>query len=453
MNSNNKSTSPITTIEANCTSISNSPFVDDSGSDNKNNNNSPSLFLGVVNKRYVKTFHGIVHGIGSMLALILGNYVFTERVLLGRNTSVVDYTHYSSTNTNDRSLLQTVEIIFHVCNFGASVITAVFFWNKVQSWQLSTTTLKEKGLTPTILQKFNQGRGVVCMILFSAFPLVCSFCCRLPEYYYRHLFLENKIFSMVLALALITGSAQVYNLIKDYSKLLWVVYGMTPMALGVSILLCSSSSSGDYAYGTVASLNQRYPAALDRIQKEASFVISCVQMGFMLYYLYSRKLVTQRTVQRICKTYHVTMSMTFLFRVERDLWLQFSTTNTTTTSDDRSIATVVLPWPMLIQPLILTLAMSAKLLPAILKKVLAGAKAATTTQSNIFKKETTKKVFLLQTVSAFNSNSTEPPPSTSSTSSSTERRIQSAPSALASTTTTTTRRRSVSIRVESIVCQ
>lgn len=236
------------------------------------------LFLGLTNTNYMKTFPGIIHGIGSILALILGNYIFLKRVVLGNETR--SYVHYNSYVYSD---FRSCSKIFHLCNFSASMITALYFWNKVQSWQLSTTTMKEKGLKPKTLQRFNQGRGVVTMILFSMFPLLMHYC---PEYYLR-----NVLFCKLFSLLLITGSTYVYNLIKDYGRFLFVFYGLTPMALGISILTAGRK-------GTILSFNESYPLVLDRIEKESSFVISCVQMGFMLYYLYSRDLVTKCTVQK-----------------------------------------------------------------------------------------------------------------------------------------------------------
>lgn len=298
--------------------------------------------FGLVNKRYIKTFHGIIHGICSTKALLLGNVVFVNRVLLG----------------NPGTEMGKVELIFHRANFVSAATTALFFWNQVQAWQLSTTTMEEKGISPRGMQKANQGRGVVAMLLFSLLPLVC-------QYMTQHA-LDSRVFAKGLALTLMAGSAFVYHLLKDYGKpALWLVYGMTPMALGMSILCCSDHR------GSVASVTENYPAVMDQFQKEASFVISCVQMGFFQYYLYSRNLVTKRTVQKICKTYHVTLSMIFLYRVERDLWLRFTT------------GTVgVIPWPMMVQPMILTLAMNVLLVPLVLKKVLAmGAKTVTEQQS------------------------------------------------------------------------
>jgi len=302
------------------------------------NKTDNTKFLGIVNKRYINTFHGIVHGIGSTVALILGNVVFANRVLLG---------HQLASNS-------AMESIFHLCNFIATATTALFFWDKVQSWQLSTTTMEQKGLTPRILQRFNQGRGVVTILLFSLFPLVCRY---MPEH-----ILGSRFFSTCLALTIIAGSVSVFNLIKDYGKKLWFVYGMTPMALGISII-CNSR-------GSIASIQEDHSMILDRFQKEASFAISCVQMGFMMYYLYSRNLVTKNTVQTVCKTYHVSISMVYLLRVKRDLWLQFT-----------QGATGDLPWPMMIQPMILALAFSAKILPIVVKKLWAVGLATTTTIS------------------------------------------------------------------------
>lgn len=297
-------------------------------------NSNKSKFLGIVEKRYVRTFHGIIHGLGSTIALVLGNLVFTNRVLLG-NTGPIEGS--------------IMNLIFHACNFIASATTALFFWNKVQSWQLSTTTMKEKGLTPRQLQRFNQGRGVVTMLIYSLFPFVCS---AAPQY-----MLENRVFSTGVALSMIAGSVYAYKLIEDYGKKLWLVYGMNPMAMGISILTST--------HGTMASINKESPLAMDRFQKDAAFVISCVQMGFMMYYLYSRKLVTQKQVQTICKTYHCALAITHLLRVERDLWTYFSDSNTSS-----------IPLALLVFPMIVTVALSLRFVKMLQAKM---AKNSTTT--------------------------------------------------------------------------
>merc|ERR1712194_752066 len=93
--------------------------------------------------------------------------------------------------------------------------------------------------------------------------------------------------------------------------------------------------------------------------------------GFMLYYMYSRNLLTQITVQKICKYYHVTMVIIYLFRVERDLWLYFTTTTTTTiyttASTDCDLGSI--PAFLLVQPVILTIAILAIFLRLIVKKL------------------------------------------------------------------------------------
>lgn len=314
------------------TDLSNSPFVETTC--------DTSLFLGVVNKRYLRTFHGMVHGIGSMFAIVFGNIVFVNRVVLG-------------VRSDDAS---TYDVLFHACNFTASAVTAIFFWNKVQSWQLSATSMKEKGLTPKALQKLNQGRGVVSMILFSLYPTVCFF---LPS----ETFLESRLFSVSLALILMVGSAYILQVFQDYLAVLWVVYGMTSMAIGISIL----------NEGTVSALNDNYPLVMDRLQKEASFVINCTQVGFMLYYLYSRRLVSKSTVQSICKAYHIPVSLVFLLRAQYDLWLPIDGSGTFDDNETKQS----LPWPMMVQPMILALAMSGKMLPLLAKMgVAAGSRIA-----------------------------------------------------------------------------
>merc|ERR1712194_849775 len=95
--------------------------------------------------------------------------------------------------------------------------------------------------------------------------------------------------------------------------------------------------------------------------------------GFMLYYMYSRNLVTQLTVQKICKRYHVTMVIIYLFRVERDLWLYFTTTTTTpiyTTASTDCSDRGSIPAFLLVQPIILTIAILAILLRLIVKKLI-----------------------------------------------------------------------------------
>merc|ERR1719491_2777371 len=87
--------------------------------------------------------------------------------------------------------------------------------------------------------------------------------------------------------------------------------------------------------------------------------------------MYSRNLVTQITVQKICKCYHVTMLIIYLFRVERDLWLYFTTTTTTihtTETSDCDLGSI--PALLLVQPVILTIAILAIPVRLIVKKLL-----------------------------------------------------------------------------------
>ena len=203
--------------------------------------------------------------------------------------------------------------------------------------------MEEKGLSKRIVQRFNQGRGIITMLLYSLIPFLYSI---LPDDC-----LQSQTFSNGIALTMILGSAYCYRLIRDYGAHLWLVYGMTPMALGTSLLFHSGQS--------LSSFYETYPLAIDRFQKEASFAISCVQLGFMMYYLYSRNLVTKRTVQTTCKTYHMTMIVLYVLRVQRDLLdYAFQTSSRSGT----------IPWPLLIQPMLLSLLFSSKCLKFIWKK-------------------------------------------------------------------------------------
>jgi len=287
-------------------------------------------FLGILNKRYIKSVHGILHGILSLKALVLGNLVFADRVLLG-----TDFTKGT-----------TIEALFHRSNFLSSFITLVFFWNHVQNWRLGSSTMEERELTPQILKRFNQGRGVVTMLLFSLFPLVCT--------YGSQATLDSQLVATSMAATFLVGSAGVYNLVKHYSRVMWIVYGLTPMMLGLSLLAHN---------GSIASFLVTYPLAIDWYQKEASFVVSCVQMGFLLYYLYSRNKVTQTTVNTICKTYHVGLTLVYLFRVELDLWVEWNYSPNAT-------AVTTVPGPMVAKVMLLTLALSAKIVPLVFGKLL-----------------------------------------------------------------------------------
>eukprot|EP00984_Skeletonema_dohrnii_P024451 scaffold13566_cov88-Skeletonema_dohrnii-CCMP3373.AAC.1 len=44
-------------------------------------------------------------------------------------------------------------------------ILLVFFWNKIQSYQHATTSLKAKGMTPKQMQNVNRARGCYALIL------------------------------------------------------------------------------------------------------------------------------------------------------------------------------------------------------------------------------------------------------------------------------------------------
>jgi len=287
-------------------------------------------FLGILNKRYFKSVHGILHGILSLKALVLGNLVFADRVLLG-----TEFTKGTM-----------IEALFHRSNFLSSFITLVFFWNHVQNWRLGSSTMEERELTPQILKRFNQGRGVVTMLLFSLFPLVCT--------YGSQAMLDSQLVATSMAVTFLVGSAGVYRLVKDYSRVMWMVYGLTPMMLGLSLLTHD---------GSIASFLATYPSAMDWYQKEASFVVSCVQMGFLLYYLYSRNKVTQTTVNTICKTYHVGLTLVYLFRVELDLWVEWNYSPNAT-------AVTTVPGPMVAKVMLLTLALSAKIVPLLFGKLL-----------------------------------------------------------------------------------
>ena len=91
-----------------------------------------------------------------------------------------------------------------------------FFWNKIQSYQHATSTLKEKGLTPKQMQNFNKARGCFALILCAVYPLL-----------YRYLpkdTLRDTVFCRAVAAIMVVVTDHMYTLIKDYGRALFIVY-------------------------------------------------------------------------------------------------------------------------------------------------------------------------------------------------------------------------------------
>lgn len=248
-------------------------------------------FLGIVPTRYVKTVYGALHGLLSMLSLVLGNILFIAKVLVGSNDTILSW-----------SLTGTLLLTFFVSNLVSAGITILFFWNKVQSWQLATTSMKEKGLSAAQMQNFNRGRGTIAILLYSLYPLVHATC---PVAW-----LEDFLFSTAFAATLLGLVVFNYRLIRDYSKTLLVVYGLRQAGLAVAIL----------SHGSIATLARAYPNLLDQCETEAVFVVSAVEFGFMWYYAYSRRLVSKETIQEMCKRYHPLLFYMYFGRLQYNSW-------------------------------------------------------------------------------------------------------------------------------------
>lgn len=244
-------------------------------------------FLGLVDRRYVRTFAGTIHALASVFALLVGNCLFVQRIALNRRGGEYE---------DDR-----LGMLFHVCS-ALSGGTLLLFWNKVQSWQLSTTTMKEKGLRAQQLQNFNRGRGVVGMVLCAAYPLL-----------YRGLTvaqLQDPILSRVVASLVLTLSLFQYTLIRDYGKALFIVYGASKFGFSLQVLWL----------GSLEAVWDRFPFAVEFLDKEALFLVSCVEFGFLWYYLYSRRLVGKDFIQTACKNYHPVMLYVYMARMTAESW-------------------------------------------------------------------------------------------------------------------------------------
>ena len=241
-------------------------------------------FLDLVEKRYLRSFEGVVHGLSSLTALGLGNWACLMRIFLW-----------------SRDLDPLLKGTF----FGASLLSGctvlLFFWHKVQSWQLSTTSRIQKGLSVQIIQDFNRGRGCVAILAAALYPAVCLLGASL---------LQGRIFSCLVAFSLAGGALWLYALVKDYNKRVCFFYAASKLGVALAILY----------YGNIAALSQAHPYVQDFMEKEAYYIITCVEYGYMCYYLYSRGLVSKEFVQKTCKVYHPIIFCAFVLRVQADTW-------------------------------------------------------------------------------------------------------------------------------------
>ena len=244
--------------------------------------NHSRKFLGIVDKRYVRTFPGLLHAIASIVSLVTGNYLFLRVIVLNHN-SMLD---------------STATTVFHVVTF-LSGATLLPFWTKVQSWQLSTTTMAQKGLSGAQMQRFNQGRGVLAPLLSAIYPLI--------RRYQADLLDDATAARWIGALVGLVALYQ-YTLIRNYGKALFVVYGSSKLGFSLHLLLLAGSNNTAYMY------------ALEYLEKESLLVTCCVEFGFLWYYLYSRRLVTKEFAQKMCRNYHPALLYVWMLRLTADRW-------------------------------------------------------------------------------------------------------------------------------------
>ena len=244
-------------------------------------NNISRKFLGIVDKRYVRTFPGLLHALASIMSLVAGNYLFLRVIVLNHN-SMLD---------------STATTVFHVATF-LSGATLLPFWAKVQSWQLSTTTMAQKGLSSAQMQRFNQGRGVLAPLLSAIYPLL---------HRYRADLLDDATAARWIGALVGLVALYQYTLIRDYGKALFVVYGGSKLGFSLHLLLFVGS-------------NDAKEYALEYLEKESLLVTCCVEFGFLWYYLYSRRLVTKDFVQKMCRNYHPALLYVWMLRLTADRW-------------------------------------------------------------------------------------------------------------------------------------
>mmetsp|Transcript_6957 Transcript_6957/g.14248 ORF Transcript_6957/g.14248 Transcript_6957/m.14248 type:complete len:354 (+) Transcript_6957:39-1100(+) len=247
-------------------------------------------FLGLIEKRYVRTLNGAVHGISSILSLLLSNLLLLESLMYPK-----------------ASWHSSLQLAMAVCTF-LSGATLLLFWNKVQSWQLSTTSRQEKGLTIQNMRSLNQGRGVIGMMAFSIYPLVLAL--DQKQEATSRVFLSDVAFSQTLATSMLALSFYQASLTFAYSKVITSFYTGPRIAFSLALL----------QYRSLPALKEAFPAVVDFVQDEAVMIIACVQFGFLWYYLFSRRLVSKEFVQKACKVYHPTLLFVWLTRLQFSAW-------------------------------------------------------------------------------------------------------------------------------------
>lgn len=135
------------------------------------------------------------------------------------------------------------------------------------------------------------------MIISPIYPLI--------YHHLSHELLSNVIFSRMVGILVTIVCIYQYTLIRDYGKILFVVYGASRLGFSLQLLW----------EGSLYNLQSNYPYAITFLEKEAILVVCCVEFGFLWYYLHSRKLVTKEFVQNCCKRYHPTLFFIFIGRL------------------------------------------------------------------------------------------------------------------------------------------
>ena len=291
------------------------------------------LFLGLVPVRYVRTIHGAVHGITSLSSLFLSNVLFLWQLVQSNHRH---HDHPDQPYSLDR-LEQALYVTCFVCTF-LSGATLLPFWNKVQSWRLTTTSAQELGKSAHVVQQANQGRGVLAPMIKSIYPLLwytLYYSSKSNNQTTLLLSPETEYWvSTVVAWSVVALGIYQTLLIVPNNKVVWVVYSGAPLSMALSVLVHGQgslhtllhqdySSSGSSASATATPLAATLNVApMDFVLKDAVFAVACIQFGFLWYYLYSRQLVTKQQCQRACRIYHTAVTLLWFARcIVYDQWI------------------------------------------------------------------------------------------------------------------------------------
>lgn len=250
--------------------------------------------------KLVSDIPGLLHGLASLLALV--SAIALLPVVL----------FYSPDTEKSNSSLQHLYVVCLVSNAISTVSVICFYWKDVQNFQLSTTSMDKRGVTPDQVQSFNQGRTLSLLAQCTVPMLFAYKYIVTPAAIVPH---ETIQIPVVLAGCVIAA----YGLFLSRFVLksgpgMAFMYGLAEIVSWGLTLIANDPS-----------IDSRYPKLWVHVLRRAVLHIAFLQWGFFWYYMHSKNLASVETCRKACKLYHAPLfllmmvSMLFVVQPIRDL--------------------------------------------------------------------------------------------------------------------------------------